>query len=106
MPSDAAQAASNSLKETRDKDSSLAAALKTAVFAKPTASDSFKEARDKDSSLAAEHRVENRRFMANCAKPAASAGLYPYMDGASCFQLQGPGSAAKTIPRPPLNDPG
>ena len=46
-------AASDSLKETRDKDSSLAAALKAVVFAKPAASDSLKEARDKDSSLAA-----------------------------------------------------
>ena len=60
-------AISDSLKETRDKDSSLAAALKTAVFnqmplqkcyfvlkhAKPCASDSLKETRDKDSSLAA-----------------------------------------------------
>ena len=73
--------ASDSLKETRDKDSSLAAALKrwflqkpgvfrfsqkrpeiripacgsskTVVLAKPRASDSLKETRDKDSSLAA-----------------------------------------------------
>ena len=59
---------SKRLKETRDKDSSLAAALKTAVFdqmlskicyfmplnyANPRASDSLKETRDKDSSLAA-----------------------------------------------------
>ena len=32
MPNYAKPAASDSLKETRDKDSSLAAALKTAVF--------------------------------------------------------------------------
>ena len=44
---------SDSLKETRDKDSSLAAALKTVVLPKPCASDSLKETRDKDSSLAA-----------------------------------------------------
>ena len=36
--------ASDSLKETRDKDSSLAADLKTMVLAKPAASDSLKEA--------------------------------------------------------------
>ena len=45
--------ASDSLKETRDKDSSLAAALKTVVLRKRGASDSLKETRDKDSSLAA-----------------------------------------------------
>ena len=65
MPNYAKPAASDSLKETRDKDSSLAAALKAAVlnqvprkcaipnYAKPAASDSLKETRDKDSSLAA-----------------------------------------------------
>ena len=70
MPNCAKPAASESLKETRDKDSSLAAALKTAIFnqmlskkrflyiivpsfTKPAASDSLKETRDKDSSLAA-----------------------------------------------------
>ena len=42
-----------SLKETRDKDSSLAAALTTAVLRKPGVSESLKETRDKDSSLAA-----------------------------------------------------
>ena len=77
-------AASDSLKETRDKDSSLAAALKTAVFnqippksgllyldkcAKPCASDSLKETRDKDSRLAAALKA-----MA-LAKPAASDSL-------------------------------
>ena len=53
MPNWAKPAASDSLKETRDKDSSVAAALKAAVFAKLAASDSLKETRDKDSSLAA-----------------------------------------------------
>ena len=53
MPNCAKPAASDSLKETRDKDSSLAAALKAVVFAKPAASDCLKETRDKDSSLAA-----------------------------------------------------
>ena len=53
MPNCAKPTASDSLKETRDKDSSLAAALKAVVFAKPAASDSIKETRDKDSSLAA-----------------------------------------------------
>ena len=45
--------ASDSLKETRDKDSSMAAALKTVVLRKPGVSESLKETRDKDSSLAA-----------------------------------------------------
>ena len=59
--------ASDSLKEARDKDSSLAAALKNGGFqpdalqrcyfvlkyAKPGVSDSLKETRDKNSSLAA-----------------------------------------------------
>ena len=74
--------ASDSLKETRDKDSSLAAALKTAVFnqmplkvlfcvkyAKPCASDSLKETRDKDSSLAA---ALKQRFCQSRALPILS----------------------------------
>ena len=58
MPNCAKPAASDSLKQTRDKDSSLAAALKAVVFAKPAASDSLKETRDKDSSLAAALKAE------------------------------------------------
>ena len=75
--------ASDCLKETRDKDSSLAAALKQAVFnqmppkkcyfvlkyAKPCASDSLKEARDKDSSLAA---ALKRRFWQSHVLPILS----------------------------------
>ena len=53
MQNYAKPAASDSFKETRDKASSLAAALKVVVFAKPAASDSLIETRDKDSSLAA-----------------------------------------------------
>ena len=84
-------AASDSLKETRDKDSSLGAALKTEIFAKPVASDYVKETRDKDPSLAVAVKTavfnpmpaKNCHFMPNYAKPAASDSLKETRDKGS-----------------------